>query len=156
MSLEQRLFPGRMDPGLLDIARRYATAEWPFPVRFDPAQRWYARLAAAEDHEAWLLSWLPGQQTDLHDHGGCAGAFTVVSGSLVEETPAGGRLRPAVLAAGSGRSFGPRHVHRVGNRGAEPAVSVHVYRPALRRMTRYTLDGARLRRVEVAEAGVAW
>ena len=30
------------------------------------------------------MSWLPGQQTDRHDHGDAAGAFTVVSGSLTE------------------------------------------------------------------------
>ncbi|WP_243706150.1 hypothetical protein [Micromonospora sp. KC721] len=38
----------------------------------------------------------------------------------------------------------------------QPAVSVHVYRPALRRMTRYRLIDGRLRVAEVAEVGVAW
>ncbi len=42
------------------------------------------------------------------------------------------------------------------NRGAAPAVSVHVYRPALLRMTRYHLLDGRLRVVEVAEAGRSW
>ncbi|ROT29703.1 cysteine dioxygenase family protein [Micromonospora sp. HM5-17] len=145
----------------LAIARRYAAAAagpdgWPVPLRFDPARRWYHRLASAADHEVWLLTWLPGQETDLHDHGGSAGAFLVVTGTLTEETVVAGELRPRTLEAGRGRRFGPHHVHRVGNRGETPAVSVHVYRPALRRMVSYRLDAGRLRVVEVAEAGVAW
>ncbi|BCL17135.1 cysteine dioxygenase [Micromonospora sagamiensis] len=142
------------EPDLLAVARRHAVPS--LPVRFDPAQRWYARLASGPDHEVWLLTWLPGQGTDLHDHGGSAGAFLVVSGALTEEVVAGGQLRPHLLAAGVGRRFGPRHVHRVTNRGDRPAVSLHVYRPALHRMTRYHLTDGRLRVAEVALAGVAW
>ncbi|MCI4067052.1 cysteine dioxygenase family protein [Micromonospora sp. R77] len=142
---------------LLAVARRHADpVRWPVPLRFDRAERWYARLAVAADHEVWALSWLPGQGTDLHDHGGCAGAFLVLAGTLTEETVTAGRLRPHRLAAGVGRRFGPRHVHAVSNRGTQPAVSVHVYRPSLRRMTRYRLADGRLQVADVAEAGVAW
>ncbi|MBY8874639.1 cysteine dioxygenase family protein [Micromonospora sp. PLK6-60] len=144
-------------PDLLTVARRYADpADWPVPLCFDPAQRWYARLAAGPGHEVWALSWLPGQGTDLHDHGGSAGTFLVVAGELTEETVSGHRLRPHRLAAGAARRFGARHVHRVTNRGDQPAVSVHVYAPALTRMTRYRLVAGRLLAAEVAEAGVAW
>ncbi|MFC6023518.1 cysteine dioxygenase [Plantactinospora solaniradicis] len=150
-----------ISPDPLTIARRYAAeaagaAGWPVPLQFDPAQRWYHRLAAATDHEVWLLTWLPGQHTDLHDHGGSAGAFLVAAGVLTEEAVVGGGLRPRELGMGTGRRFGARHVHRVSNRGDQPAVSVHVYRPALRSMTRYHLEEGRLRVAEVAEAGVAW
>ncbi|GIJ24937.1 cysteine dioxygenase [Micromonospora qiuiae] len=143
---------------LLAVARRWAAdpASWPVRLRFDPTSRWYARLAADDDHEVWALSWLPGQGTDLHDHGGSSGAFLVTAGVLTEETVSGARLRPHRLAAGAGRRFGPRHVHVVTNRHTAPAVSVHVYRPALRRMTRYHLAAGRLLVTEVAEADVAW
>ncbi|MFC0004396.1 cysteine dioxygenase [Micromonospora siamensis] len=145
----------RTDP--LAIAGRYADpAGWSVPLSFDPAHRWYARLAVGPEHEVWALSWLPGQGTDLHDHGGSAGGFLVVAGGLTEETVSGGRLRPHHLGTGAGRRFGARHVHRVTNHGDQPAVSVHVYTPALRRMTRYRLDAGRLLVADVAEAGVAW
>lgn len=148
----------RTDPAdPLAVAARWADPTgWPVPLCFDRDQRWYARLAVDDTHEVWALSWLPGQGTDLHDHGGSAGAFLVVAGALTEETVSGGRLRPHWLAAGAGRRFGPRHVHVVTNRDRLPAVSVHVYRPALRRMTRYHLVAGRLRAAEVAEAGVSW
>ena len=143
---------------LLSVARSHAAdpASWPEPARFDPAERWYRQLAVTDEYEVWLLTWLPGQGTDLHDHGGSRGAFTVVSGALTEETVVGGRLRPVVLGTGAGRRFGPRYVHRVTNLGAEPAISVHAYGPSLMRMTRYTLQDGRLRVAEVAEAGVSW
>ena len=96
----------------LAIARRYASHpdDWPFAPRFDPLRRWYHRLAEEPGAEVWLLTWLPGQETDLHDHGGSAGAFVVVQGQLVEHTiDADARLHPTTLVAGAGRSFGHAH-----------------------------------------------
>jgi len=141
---------------LAGLARRYAAADLPFGPRFDPNRRWYRRLAAAADHEAWVLTWLPGQGTDLHDHGGSAGAFTVLSGSLVEEVPSGGSLRLRLLVPGQVRGFGPRHIHRVVNRGPVAAISVHVYGPALKAMNTYLLGPEGPRRVAMSRAGADW
>lgn len=147
-----------MTNDLLVTARRWAAepARWPVLPRFDPVDRWYARIAEADDHEVWLLTWLPGQETDLHDHGGSAGAFVVVEGVLTEQTVGRGRLVETRLPAGRWRRFGPRHVHGVANRGNTPAVSVHVYGPALRSMTRYRFDDGRLYTREIEKAGVSW
>ncbi|MER7003331.1 cysteine dioxygenase family protein [Dactylosporangium sp. NPDC000555] len=143
---------------LLSLARAYAAApdDWPFAPRFDPARRWYGRLALADDHEVWLLTWLPGQATDLHDHGGSAGAFTVFSGAVVEQTVHGGELANTVHATGEGRRFGAHHVHRIVNNGTRPAVTVHVYGPALTAMTRYRLHDGRLSVESVTRAGADW
>ena len=54
-----------------------------------------AALAAVDSR--WLLSWLPGQGTGLHDHGGSAGAFAVVRGTLHERV--GARADAAGLSA---------------------------------------------------------
>ncbi|MEV6844301.1 cysteine dioxygenase family protein [Actinoplanes sp. NPDC051411] len=223
----------------LAIAARYAAApgQWPVAPRFNPVDRWYHRLTVAEDHEVWLLTWLPGQGTDLHDHGGSSGAFLVVAGTLTEETVAPGKLtgdtigggtltgktvtggtltadtigggtltgktvtggtltadtigagtltadtltaatltgktvtagtptrqtgdeRPRAVArelsAGDGRRFGPRHIHRVTNRSTRPAISIHVYGPALTTMTRYRLTAAGLEIRTVEAAGAQW
>ncbi|WP_203711388.1 cysteine dioxygenase [Asanoa siamensis] len=143
---------------LLSVARRYAgdPAAWPVTPRFDPVERWYQRIAATPEHEVWLLTWLPGQHTDLHDHGGASGGFTVVSGALTEETVQRGTLRTKALPPGAGRRFGPRYVHRVSNNGPDPAISVHCYAPELTTMTRYDLIDGALRVADVARAGVAW
>ncbi|GAB7042108.1 MULTISPECIES: cysteine dioxygenase [Catenuloplanes] len=154
--------PGRVGR-LRDIARHVSAApeSWGVTPRFDPVSRWYTRLFAAADHEAWLLTWLPGQSTDLHDHGGSAGAFAVVAGELTEETVragAGGAavLRSASFTAGDVRPFGSQHVHRIVNASAGPAISLHVYGPALTQMTRYRLADGALRVLEIDRAGVAW
>jgi mannose-6-phosphate isomerase-like protein (cupin superfamily) len=148
----------------LQTARRYAARpdDWPIAARFNPVRRWYQRLADGPDSEVWLLSWLPGQGTDLHDHGGSSGAFVVVRGALTEHTvaasPGGGppRQRERLLPAGEGRSFGPRHIHRIVNAGLQPAVSLHVYGPALQEMTRYRVDDGRLLVSAVERAGTDW
>ena len=149
-------------PTLADIALGYAADPHAWPVRpcFDPEQRWYHRISRTHDHEAWLLTWLPGQGTDLHDHGGAAGAFVVLSGELTETTVTGGALRARltdqVITARRPRSFGARHVHQVHNAGPEPAVSLHVYSPALVEMRRYELDRGLLRLAAVELAGRNW
>jgi mannose-6-phosphate isomerase-like protein (cupin superfamily) len=147
---------------LADLARSYAAdpAAWPVRPCFDAQQRWYHRIARTDGHEAWLLTWLPGQGTDLHDHGGSAGAFTVVQGTLTEQTvaaaPLHSRLVATQLPAGRVRPFGPRHIHRVRNAGPVPAISLHVYSPELARMRRYELDRGVLRLAELELAGRDW
>jgi predicted metal-dependent enzyme (double-stranded beta helix superfamily) len=148
----------------LATARRYAAnrQDWSIALRFDPHRRWYHRLAAEPDGEVWVLTWWPGQGTDIHDHGGSAGAFVVVAGALTERTftadPGGGPLRSndRVRSAGQGRSFGRRHIHQVTNNGVEPAISVHAYSPALREMTRYGVAYGQLVVTAVDTAGGDW
>ncbi len=126
---------------LAGIVRRVAAhpQTWREQVRFDSAQRWYARLERGDDHEVWLLTWLPGQETGFHDHGDSAGAFTVTSGWLTERAAPGGRPAESgrKLRSGAIRSFGPQFVHDVRNESAELAVSIHAYSPPLTSMRRF-------------------
>ena len=107
--------------------------QWRHLLRYDPDRRFAALIARSADEEVWLMSWLPGQGTDLHDHGPSTGAFTVVTGELSESvarrTADGAALRePHTVSVGQSRVFGPGYVHEVSNRGTDPVVSVHVYR----------------------------
>lgn len=147
----------------LATATRYAADpdSWPVAPRFNAVDRWYHRLAQEPDHEVWLLTWLPGQGTDLHDHGGSAGAFFVCSGALTEDTVATGpdgapRVTARELGEGAGRRFGTRHIHRITNRSNRPAISIHAYGPALTTMTRYRIGAAGLDVVTVERAGAQW
>jgi Cysteine dioxygenase type I len=112
--------------------------------------------------EIWLLSWLPGQATALHDHGPSSGAFAVAHGRVFERvvtaSRGGRRARElgAALVAGRVRMFGPHYVHQVRNTSAEPAVSVHVYAPRLSVMSTYRLENSRLERIGTEQAGVDW
>ena len=134
---------------------------WRPLVDYRTDTRWYRLLERTEQHEVWLLSWLPGQGTDLHDHGPASGAFAIAAGTLTERVVAAKPGRPAVevtreLAAGRCRVFGPHYVHQVTNTGAVPAVSVHVYTPGLTMMNRYRVKPGELRHVGVEQAGVDW
>ena len=147
----------------LATAARYAADPdaWPVAPRYNAVDRWYHRLAQEPDHEVWLLTWLPGQGTDLHDHGGSAGAFHVFSGTLTEDTVATGadgapRITARELGEGAGRRFGTRHIHRITNRSNRPAISIHAYGPALTTMTRYRIGAAGLDVVTVERAGAQW
>jgi predicted metal-dependent enzyme (double-stranded beta helix superfamily) len=152
---------------LADVVRHHAAnpAEWLTRVRLNPDGRWYERIHLDDNHEIWVISWLPGQATGFHDHGGSAGAFAVVWGTLLERRVAGAaRSWPAptdrVLAkpvgAGRARSFGPRYIHDVRNASTSAvAVSVHAYSPPLPEMTRYDLTPAGLVKLET-ELPAAW
>lgn len=122
--------PGAAHPArvALDTARNRAA--WAHLLRYDPEQRFSALVKADEYAEVWLLSWLPGQQTDQHDHGAATGAFTVVSGALTETVRRPDRPEVThLISPGQSRVFGPGYVHQVHNGGVDPAVSIHVYRP---------------------------
>ena len=101
-------------------------------LRFASPQRWWARLALTEEVELWLLSWLPGQGTAPHDHGGASGAFTVLVGELAEtyRYPSG-PIRNQLHTTGSALGFGAGRAHLVQNLGPGKAASVHAYSPPL-------------------------
>jgi len=144
---------------LREMVREVAAhrAGWRPLIRFDPARRWYRLLQQHDDHEIWLLSWLPGQDTGFHDHGRSAGAYTVAEGCLAELGARRGRprRRSLELAAGAARSFGPWYIHDVRNSAAAPAVSVHAYSPPLTGMQRFDLVAGRLV-AGLAETGTQW
>jgi predicted metal-dependent enzyme (double-stranded beta helix superfamily) len=127
------------------VVRRLAgrPAEWVSRVRLDPEGRWYERIHVAGCYEIWLISWLPGQSTGFHDHGGANGAFSVVWGALDECVVSGGPLLQATVLPVTQRvvrSFGPHYVHDVRNSSKDSvAVSIHAYSPPLSEMTRYDL-----------------
>jgi hypothetical protein len=137
-----------LDPGQLVEYTRFVAAEvaagrYPY-VRYDESERWHQRLYRDRRVDLWLISWLPSQGTQLHDHGGSAGAFTVLSGELNEaiHLPGAGRLIERPRRAGDSTGFGQRYVHDVRNLGDAPAVSVHAYSAPLTSMTFYDRDPA--------------
>lgn len=117
-------------------------------VQADSSDRWHVRIHADEHVDVWLISWTTEQGTQLHDHGGSAGAFTVVQGELTESVWAGpkaeGRLTDLARAAGETVVFGTHYVHDVVNRTAGTAVSVHAYSPPLSLMHYYDVEANRL------------
>jgi predicted metal-dependent enzyme (double-stranded beta helix superfamily) len=145
---------------LATLVRATAVArdQWQPVVRFTPRRRWFHRLALTDDYETWLLTWLPGQRTGFHDHGGASGAFAVAQGNLRETlgSPGSSRLRHRTARRGAVRSFGGQHVHEVGNISHVPAVSVHAYSPPLTAMRRYELSGSGLTLVRTDRAEVDW
>jgi len=122
--------------------------------------RWFARLHGDDEVDVWLISWVPGRRTELHDHGGSLGAVTVLSGALDEFRWDGAQLRRRRLAAGDQAAFPLGWVHDVvwaptGLRASatslsgppEPSLSVHAYSPPLTVMSYYQVtERHRLRR----------
>lgn len=140
---------------LTELVRTVAADEalWrPRLIIPDGVERWWTRLWGHGPVDVWLLSWLPGQSTDLHDHGESAAAFAVVQGELTELRP---EHRGAVASyrrtPGAVTWVAPGVVHDVHGAGTEPAVSIHAYSPRLERMTYYDVVGRALRTVQTSE-----
>ncbi len=132
------------------VAGEVCAGRYPF-VDFDDRNRWHQRIYRDQRVDVWLISWLPDQGTQLHDHGGSAGSLTVISGELVEAVyseTASGALRERRHEAGRSIGFDRRYVHDVRNLSDAPAVSVHAYSPPLTSMTYYDVRSGDL--VEVA------
>jgi Cysteine dioxygenase type I len=128
------------------------------------AERWFTRIHGDEELDVWLISWVPGRATELHDHGGSLGALTVLSGSLNEFRWDGSGLRRRRLDAGDQAGFPLGWVHDVvwapravsgpvsvpastTTHPVEPTLSVHAYSPPLTAMSYYEVtDRKRLRR----------
>ncbi|WP_407673505.1 cysteine dioxygenase [Parafrankia colletiae] len=120
-------------PDLRELVAGLAAAEyaWRPLVRHDPRQRWYIRLVLSGVVEVWLIGWYPGQQTEIHDHGGALGALAVAEGIVDEDEcgPDWAVTRTRRHRAGSHPGFGADHVHRVVNRGPGTATTIHAYSP---------------------------
>jgi predicted metal-dependent enzyme (double-stranded beta helix superfamily) len=113
-----------------------ASGAWVSHARVDPDRRHHARLVLAEDYEAWVLGWAPGQHVGVHDHGDASGALVVVEGELTEDLPR--RRRPRRRLGVGATSIVPTgELHDVGNASRAAAFSVHVYSPPLSSMTFY-------------------
>ena len=71
------------------------------------ADRHYVRLGRDPHLEAWLICWMPSQDTGLHDHDLSSGAVRVVRGRIAEERLVIGQPDLAVTEyrAGAGLPF---------------------------------------------------
>jgi hypothetical protein len=135
-----------------------ATEVWEPFVRHDPDRRHYVQLYRDPHVDVWLICWTSEQDTGFHDHDVSSGAVYVCSGDLAEDRF---ELSDGVLRRGTvgrprrtGFDFDASHVHCVRHAGGEePAVSIHVYSPALWRMGYYEVgDSGLLQRVSVSYA----
>jgi mannose-6-phosphate isomerase-like protein (cupin superfamily) len=126
---------------VLSVAAR--PTEWRDLVAFGQTERYWARLDSPADVDLWLLTWLPSQGTELHDHGDSAAAFVVVGGAVTEARVRDGAIEDRVLHQGHVQTVERGVVHDVRNTGNEPAISIHAYSPRLTSMTFYdvTSDG---------------
>ncbi|OBB94290.1 cysteine dioxygenase [Mycobacterium sp. 852002-40037_SCH5390672] len=132
------------------------------------SRRWFTRIHGDEELDVWLISWVPGQPTELHDHGGSLGALTVLSGSLNEYRWDGRALRRRRLDAGDQAGFPLGWVHDVvwaprpvavpiagapgaGTAQLQPTLSVHAYSPPLTAMSYYEITDRKTLRRERTE-----
>lgn len=136
---------------LVTVLERLAdsTPRWRSLARFDASGRWWRRLHGNDNADIWLLTWLAGQGTELHDHGGSSGAFLVVQGELTEVRvlPQPLETRTATIPSGKPVAITPSTVHDVYNAGPAAAISLHAYSPPLSAMSFYAQHPSGLARV---------
>lgn len=131
---------------LLSLAHDLSSWAATWPGMSDPSERCWRSIARTDELEAMVIAWPVGGSIELHDHGPSSGAVVVVSGQLTESylTPGAGTLASRTVVEHDGIVFGRGHVHDVSNIGPHPAISVHVYAPALTSMTFFDLSGGAL------------
>jgi len=127
--------------------------EWQSRVRMTEGVRWRTRLHSvtgngAPGYDVWLESWLPGQSTGWHDHGGTSGVMVVVRGELQERVAVLGGVLTQVrhIPEGAARPLRRRQVHDLANVSLAPAISVHAYSPPLETTRGYEIGAMGLQR----------
>ena len=132
---------------LLAMAQGFAGSAMSWPGLDNPSERCWRTIAATDRFEAWVVAWPVRDSIGLHDHGGSAGAVVVVSGTLVETSVRSGAgelgATSRSIPTGGHLVFGPRDVHNLVNHGPGPALSVHVFSPALHAMTYFDWSNRR-------------
>ena len=132
-------------PNLLDIARLVGAAPLtvedvaPF-IRANPRGYNRAYVARRETYELLVMTWLPGQGSAPHDHGGSAGVVRVLQGAATEGNcaiaPDGFAETQYEEAHGPGAviAFHDAGVHTIRNGASDGAilVTLHVYAPPLK------------------------
>jgi hypothetical protein len=142
---------------LLRIASIFASDPGlPFLVDPDGEGSVWVELDSSPDVNVWLLSWPVRAHNEWHDHGESAGAFQVVSGTLLEQTLEGNRRAFRTIIAGQGRSFDRNHIHQFANIRSGTALSVHVYAPPLVTTMRYGITPTGLKSGAEGEAALNW
>ena len=102
------------------------------------------------DVEVFVMAWLPGQRSPIHDHRGSACAVKVVSGTAIEQlyelTPGGTVVccaSPKLVKPGDVVGSFDADIHSLGNFAKNPAplrdilVTIHAYSPPLAPTLKY-------------------
>jgi quercetin dioxygenase-like cupin family protein len=126
---------------------------WSEQLPVHRVQRTGLRLAATKEYDVWLLRWPPGSNVTPHDHGGSAGAFSVVSGEIEEIRWRGVVRRSRLVGPGEVVTIDRGVVHDV-VAGSTLSVSVHVYSPPLAAMSFYDDSGQPVDHLAIEEGWV--
>ncbi|HZG76556.1 MAG TPA: cysteine dioxygenase family protein [Paenibacillus sp.] len=137
--------PERIGDALRGITELAALAR---PHATEPDGHAYGRnvVYADERMEAIVIHLPAGAATAVHDHGASIGCAIVVEGCMTNEVyrlGADGRVRleeAEAIRAGEPMPSPAGVIHRMRNDGDARLVSLHVYAPPLRGMTRYALE----------------
>jgi hypothetical protein len=89
--------------------------------------------------EVWFIAWPRDVSTEMHDHGGSAGAMSILDGALAEDRVVPGGVHQRVLRSGHSTSFTATYIHDVRNQMPHPAISVNAYSPPIAQMTYYDM-----------------
>ena len=146
-------------PSPLRTALRLAAdpSRWRPHVDFDPERRYHRRLLADEHHEAWLLTWLPGQGTLWHDHGGSGGAFVVLRGPSSRAPRCTASSAPHGTSTGAGSPTGSAPTTcTASQRGARPGGLPPRLRARLEVQHDYVSEDGILRRIATRREGDDW
>jgi predicted metal-dependent enzyme (double-stranded beta helix superfamily) len=145
--------PGRLlePPELAALAQRIAAEPslWRPLVRHELSGRGHEQLYLDAYVGVWVISWMPGHDTGLHDHEWSNGGVAVAEGTILEERARWG-MPPHRVEAKAGDTFclTDTEIHRMANISDAPAVTIHAYSPPIDRMGLYAVgdDGSFRRR----------
>lgn len=105
-------------------------------LTFSPTKYTRNLVAANDNVELFVMGWLPGQASAIHDHGKSHGAALVLAGEAEEDTfmavrDGVQRKETAIRKRGQSTLERPTDIHRMRNASTQLLVTLHAYAPRL-------------------------
>jgi len=131
-------------------------------IRVDPRRYHRGRVVLRDSYELLVMTWLPGQSSVAHDHGGSICGMQVVQGTATERSycmEGDGSVRSVMQLhvphgrTVSGADSGIHSVHNLDLHGT--LVTVHVYSPPLRDFRRFAVHEERPTSVRIESETVS-
>lgn len=116
----------------IPIVHKYNSNDWKKFIKTSTKKYTKNKIFSDRDIEVYIISWLPGQKSPIHNHSKNGCILKILSGNLTESvyTDSSPLIKTSVLNKNNiGFMRDDLGLHSISNEGNNIAISLHIYSP---------------------------